>query len=194
MRELLSDIHYAEWLRDNARDPKTAERKLENVEEFVNWLSRPAAEAGEGGGLADTLARLSLMDMLDRTEKEDAGDAVHLMTLHAAKGLEFPHVFLVGMEEELLPHRNSLEGDNLEEERRLAYVGITRAQQTLTLSYADKRRKYSEEKPCEPSRFLAELPAADLQFEDGCQPASADQRQQHGRLYLDHIRSLLGRS
>ncbi len=194
VRELLSDIHYAEWLRDNARDPKTAERKLENVEEFVNWLSRPAAEAGEGGGLADTLARLSLMDMLDRTEKEDAGDAVRLMTLHAAKGLEFPHVFLVGMEEELLPHRNSLEGDNLEEERRLAYVGITRAQQTLTLSYADKRRKYSEEKPCEPSRFLAELPAADLQFEDGCQPASADQRQQHGRLYLDHIRSLLGRS
>ncbi|MGH8370458.1 MAG: 3'-5' exonuclease, partial [Gammaproteobacteria bacterium] len=136
MQELMEHTHYVDWLRDNARDPKAAEKKLENVDEFVGWLSRPGSEPGEERNLADTLAQLSLMDMLDRNQDQDAGDAISLTTLHAAKGLEFPHVFLVGMEEELLPHRNSMEGEDVEEERRLAYVGITRAQHTLTLSYA----------------------------------------------------------
>ncbi|HEX6550293.1 MAG TPA: 3'-5' exonuclease, partial [Gammaproteobacteria bacterium] len=158
---------------------------------FIGWLSRPTAEPGEERNLADTLAQLSLMDMLDRNQDEDTGDAVSLMTLHAAKGLEFPHVFLVGMEEELLPHRNSMEGENIDEERRLAYVGITRAQRTLTLSHAAKRRSYGEDRDCEPSRFLKELPEADLEWSDASRPVTDAERQQHGRLYLDHIRGLL---
>ncbi|HET7649506.1 MAG TPA: DNA helicase Rep [Gammaproteobacteria bacterium] len=191
MKELLEYTRYADWLRDNARDPKAAEKKLENVDEFTGWLSRPSTEPGEERTLADTLAQLSLMDMLDRNKDEDAGDAVSLMTLHAAKGLEFPHVFLVGMEEELLPHRNSMEGENVDEERRLAYVGITRAQRTLTLSYAARRRKYGEDRDCEPSRFLKELPESDLQWSDAARPVTDAERQQHGRLYLDQIRGLL---
>jgi ATP-dependent DNA helicase Rep len=134
------------------------------------------------------------MDMLDRNEGETDGDAVQLSTLHAAKGLEFPHVYLVGVEEENLPHRNSLEGDALEEERRLCYVGITRAQRTLTLSYADQRKKYGEVVACEPSRFLKELPREDLQFEGDAPPANAEERVAKGRAHLDSLRGLLSES
>jgi ATP-dependent DNA helicase Rep len=129
--------------------------------------------------------------MLDRNADDKDGDSVQLMTLHAAKGLEFPHVFLVGMEEEILPHRNSLEGAALEEERRLCYVGITRARQTLTLTYADKRKKYGEEISCEPSRFLKELPEDDLLTDSNAPPATAEERVARGKAYLDSLRSLL---
>jgi ATP-dependent DNA helicase Rep len=190
VKEMLEDIAYEGWLKDSAKDLPTAERKWENVLEFVQWLGRP----GDGGTLADTLGRLALMDMLDRNADDKDGDAVQLMTLHAAKGLEFPHVFLVGMEEEILPHRNSLEGDSLEEERRLCYVGITRARQTLTLSYADKRKKYGDEIACVPSRFLKELPQDDLLSDSNAPPATAEERVARGKAYLDSLRNLLNES
>ena len=88
-----------------------------------------------------------------------------MMTLHSAKGLEFPHVFLMGMEEELLPHRNAVEEGSIEEERRLAYVGITRAKRTLAITLARKRKQYGELIECTPSRFLDELPADDLEWQ-----------------------------
>jgi len=189
VKQMLEDIGYRGWLEESAKDLPSAERKWENVQEFVQWLERPIA--GEAGTLADTLGQLALMDMLDRNADDKDGDAVQLMTLHAAKGLEFPHVFLVGMEEEILPHRNSLEGDSLEEERRLCYVGITRARQTLTLTYADKRKKYGEEISCEPSRFLKELPQDDILSDSGAAPATAEERVARGRAYLDSLRGLL---
>ena len=92
---------------------------------------------------------------------------VQLMTMHASKGLEFPHVFIIGMEENLLPHRASVEDGNIEEERRLAYVGITRAQQTLAMTMAAKRRQFGETINCEPSRFIDELPQDDLTWQGG---------------------------
>ena len=189
VKEMLEDIRYEGWIRDNAKDPATGDRKWENVQEFLQWLGKPA-DGGEAS-LADTLGRLALLDMLDRNADEKSGNAVQLMTLHAAKGLEFPHVFLVGMEEEILPHRNSLEGDNLEEERRLCYVGITRARRSLTLSYAEKRRKYGEDQACEPSRFLKELPADELAFEGSAPPSTPEERVARGRAYLDSLRGML---
>ena len=193
VKQMLEDIGYRGWLEESAKDLPTAERKWENVQEFVEWLERPQGEAA--GTLTDTLGKLALMDMLDRNADDKNQDAVQLMTLHAAKGLEFPHVFLVGMEEEILPHRNSLEGDALEEERRLCYVGITRARQTLTLTYADKRKKYGEEIACEPSRFLKELPQDDL-IHEGQQttPATAEERVARGKSYIDSLRGLLNES
>ncbi len=122
------------------------------------------------------------MDILERQDEESGGDRVHLMTLHAAKGLEFPHVFLVGMEEELLPHRTSIEEDNIEEERRLAYVGITRARRTLTMTCARHRRRGGEMIACEPSRFLSELPDEDLVWEGRGQSAVTGRKEgaRHG--------------
>ena len=100
--------------------------------------------------------------MMERQEDEDQDDAVQLMTLHASKGLEFPHVYMIGLEEELLPHRNSIENDDIEEERRLMYVGITRAKKVLTISYAAQRKQFGETIDCVPSRFLEELPQDDV--------------------------------
>ena len=134
-RQLLDDIHYEDWLREQSKDIETAERRWQNVLELLDWLNRLEKKDADAS-VADLMAQLSLMDILQRNQDEAEQDAVQLMTLHAAKGLEFPHVFLVGFEEELIPHATSIQEDNIEEERRLAYVGITRAEKSLTMTMA----------------------------------------------------------
>ena len=114
-----------------------------------------------------------------------------LMTLHAAKGLEFPSVFLVGVEEELLPHANSVDEHSIQEERRLAYVGITRAQKNLTISYAKTRSRYGEASTVEPSRFLDELPPEHLEWEDK-KVITPEERQETASAYVSNLQALLG--
>jgi ATP-dependent DNA helicase Rep len=192
-RELVKEIRYEAWLRENGNDPKGVERRMANVDELINWLDH-ASHDGDGEGettLADRVARMALADILERKEDDQEQDAVYLMTLHAAKGLEFPHVFMVGMEEDILPHRNSIDDGMIEEERRLAYVGITRAQRSLTLTLAQRRRRFGEWQACEPSRFLAELPEADLALEGQDQPLSPESRKERGRIHLAHLKGLL---
>ena len=104
--------------------------------------------------------------MLDKQNDEDY-DAVQLSTLHAAKGLEYKHVFLIGVEEGILPHRESLDPGKIEEERRLMYVGITRAQRSLHISYCERRKQAREFIPCEPSRFIDEMGKEDIRFSGG---------------------------
>ena len=99
--------------------------------------------------------------MLEGRDEEEL-DAIKMSTLHASKGLEYPHVFLIGCEEDILPHANSIEGGMVEEERRLMYVGITRAQRTLTITYCGKRKRAGEWQITEPSRFLKELPGDEI--------------------------------
>jgi ATP-dependent DNA helicase Rep len=113
------------------------------------------------------------------------------MTLHGAKGLEFPHVFLAGMEEGLLPHRSSIEEDNIAEERRLAYVGLTRAQQTLVMTCAERRRRAGEIHRCEPSRFLQELPENDLSWEGRGASLSDEEKQARGKAKLASLKAML---
>jgi len=123
------------------------------VTELLEWLQRIAkSEDGseEEKTLDEIVSKIQLMDILDRNQDEQADNQVSLMTLHAAKGLEFPHVFLIGIEENILPHQNSIETDNIEEERRLAYVGITRAQHTCTFSYCTHRKRYGDITESEP--------------------------------------------
>ena len=190
-RELVREIDYAAWLRETSSEAKAAERRMANVNELLDWLQHLGGEEDAGTTLGDRVAHMTLQDILERKEDEKARDAVALMTLHAAKGLEFPHVFMVGMEEEILPHRNSIDSGTVDEERRLAYVGITRAQHTLTLTLAKRRKRFGEWQPCEPSRFLAELPEQDLIREGVDQPLAPEIRQERGRASLAHVKRLL---
>ena len=104
--------------------------------------------------IEDAIGKLVLRDMLERQQEEEEGaEGVQMMTMHASKGLEFPSVYIIGFEEEILPHRSSIEADTIEEERRPAYVGITRAKRNLALTFAAKRKQYGEVIDCTPSRF-----------------------------------------
>ena len=170
--EMLEDMDYRGWLHQQAGSTTVAERRIDNVNYLIrsieNTLQRQQDElstAASPPSLADAVAKLMLINLLERREEEDLTDRVQLMTLHAAKGLEFAHVFIIGMEEELLPHKESIAADNIEEERRLTYVGITRAQRSLVLSLAAKRKQFGEIVSTTPSRFLEELPTEDLQRE-----------------------------
>jgi len=131
-----------------------------------------------------------LQDMLERQKDEEDTNQVQLMTMHAAKGLEFPHVFIMGLEEEILPHRNSIETDNIEEERRLFYVGITRAQKTLSLTLAKKRRQYGETIDTTVSRFLDELPQDDLEWQ-GNDDSNPEAKRSRGKNALAGLRNLM---
>ncbi|MGM8225013.1 DNA helicase Rep [Cellvibrio sp. ARAG 10.3] len=170
IREMLNDIDYEGWLHQNASSSKAAEKRLENVFYLVESLQKTLDKSAnddeeEEARIEDAIAKLVLRDLLERQEEEDLSDQVQLMTLHASKGLEFPHVFMVGMEEDLLPHRNSIKDNNIEEERRLTYVGITRAQKTLTMTLAGKRKQFGDISETTPSRFLDELPPEDVERE-----------------------------
>jgi len=189
--EFIENLDYESWLQENSTSQPQAERRMGNVRELLDWLRRLAQ--GEGGGeksLAEVVAKVMLLDILDRQEEENSGDRVSLMTLHAAKGLEFPYVYLVGMEENILPHQTSIDEGNVEEERRLAYVGITRAQRQLTFSYCSHRKKYGEMADCKPSRFLDELPLEDLEWNDR-NPLPPEVRHERGRAHLADLKRLL---
>jgi len=189
--EFIENLNYEDWLQENSSSDAQADRRMGNVRELLDWLRRLAKEE-EGGGksLAEVVAKVMLLDILDRQEEENAGDRVSLMTLHAAKGLEFPYVYLVGMEENLLPHQSSVEDGNIEEERRLAYVGITRARKQLTFSYCTHRKKYGEMTDCKPSRFLDELPLDELEWNDR-KPLSEERKQEIGRAGFAALRQAL---
>jgi len=190
-RALVEEIQYADWVRENSSSDGVAERRMENVDDLLEWLNALQNRELQEKTLAEMINHLTLMDVLERQNEESDPDQVHLMTLHASKGLEFPHVFLVGMEEELLPHRSSIEEENIEEERRLAYVGITRAQRSLTLTYAARRKRYGELVRCEPSRFLQELPEEDMEWEGQKSQLSEEQKQQRGSAHLANLKAML---
>jgi ATP-dependent DNA helicase Rep len=166
--DLLKLIGYEEWLYESSPSVSAAEMRWKNVSELMRWVSEmlKGDDDNEPVTLEQAVAKLCLRDMLSRNEEEEQGDQVQLMTLHASKGLEFPHVFMVGMEEGILPHQSSIDDNMVEEERRLAYVGITRAQQSLIFTMAKERRQYGDVVRPEPSRFLYELPQDDLEWEE----------------------------
>jgi len=192
IEQLLDQVCYPDWVRSNSEDEIQAERRLKNVKELLDWLVLNDGEDGEDKTLADCVANLVLRGILDRSNDEQEGDEVSLMTIHAAKGLEFPHVFVVGLEEGLLPHRSSIDEDNIEEERRLFYVAMTRAQFGLTLSMARVRQRYGETIDCDPSRFLEELPDDDLDWQTLGRKVSTEEKMSQGNAALDQIRAILG--
>lgn len=197
VRGMLRDIDYEDWLRQNSSSPSVADRRMNNVMTLIDslqkTLERDAVEnsVDNDSGIDAAIAKLVLRDMLERQQdEEESDDRVQLMTLHAAKGLEFPHVYMIGMEEELLPHRNSIEADTIEEERRLCYVGITRARRTLTLTFCARRKQFGDMMDCAPSRFLDELPSEDVEWE-GRENADPEASKTRARATLAGLKNLL---
>ena len=162
-RQLVSEIDYASEIAKQYKEETQQETRKTILEEFINSIGQ-YVERNEDPSLTGFLETTALMDRedeADRNEKQEQ-DAVRLMTLHSAKGLEFPRVYLIGMEEGFLPHKRSIEADSekdIAEERRLAYVGVTRAMDHLTLTRAKSRMKWGKRRETVPSRFLFEMQA-----------------------------------
>jgi ATP-dependent DNA helicase Rep len=186
VEELLRRTHYAEHLAHGVRDEALRERRLGNVRELMDWFRAMASGRARAGDLAAQLA------LLGRADKDDGGDAVCLMTLHSAKGLEFRCVHIVGCEDGTLPHEGAIDEGRLDEERRLFYVGLTRAKEWLHLSYSMQGRRYGQVFQQKPSRFLDELPAGELR-RDGADPAAdAAARREAAATHLAKIAAMLG--
>ncbi len=194
LRSMVMDIDYETWVRQQTSSDKAADFRMGNVWFLIDALKNTLERDEEGGmTIEEAIAKLVLRDMLERQqEEEDGAEGVQMMTLHASKGLEFPYVFILGMEEEILPHRSSIEADTIEEERRLAYVGITRARQNLAMTFAAKRKQYGEIIECMPSRFLDELPQEDLEWE-GQEDAPVEVKAARGNDALAAMRAMLKR-
>jgi ATP-dependent DNA helicase Rep len=186
LADLVRAIDYEAWLYES-QDARTAENRWHNVEDFTGWFARKGEE--EGKTLVEMAQAIALASMFEADDGND--DAVRLSTLHAAKGLEFEHVFLVGVEEGLLPHRESVDAGTVEEERRLFYVGITRACRILTISHCARRKRAGELAMVEPSRFLRELAGDGVRMpgRDDADPSAAKAR---GAAHLADLRAILG--
>jgi ATP-dependent DNA helicase Rep len=188
LSDLMSAIDYERWLFDS-QEPRQAETKWANVIDFVGWINRKSEE--DGKTLLEMTQTIALMNLLE--SREDETDAVALSTLHAAKGLEYGHVFLVGVEEGILPHQRSESPEQIEEERRLMYVGITRAQRSLQISYCNKRRQGKEWQTCKPSRFVQELPQEEVVFSGLLPPGNAPEVSKgEGMAKLARLKAMLG--
>ncbi len=183
--DLIRAIGYEAWLYEHC-EQREAETKWNNVSDFVGWLGRKGEE--DNKNLLELTQTIALISMLDK-EDEDF-DGVQLATLHASKGLEWPHVFLIGVEEGLLPHQSSIDEDKVEEERRLMYVGVTRAQRSLTITYCDRRKVAGEWHTVEPSRFIEELGADSVKRPD----KNAVVSKEDAKAKLANLRAMLGRT
>ena len=170
-RDMSRRLDYEGYIRSGEKSAKIARRRLENVESLMSDLHNFWTR--HGGDLEKYITRLALDRSSHNNSEEEKEDKVTLMTLHSSKGLEFPGVFMVGMEDGYLPHMRAVEDEReVSEERRLAYVGITRAKELLTLTSASERTRYGKKEGREPSRFLAEIPVAKMAREVGAQTDS----------------------
>jgi ATP-dependent DNA helicase Rep len=193
-RTLISKLEYSDWLAETCTSNKQAETAMENVMELVSWIGNLQKDRDDKS-LQSIVSHLSLMSILENDNDKNQQDAVQLMTIHASKGLEFENVYLVGFEEDCLPHHQSQDLEGIEEERRLAYVGITRAVSSLTLSYAKTRQKFGDMIQCEASRYLFELPESDLEGAEHTQSKlSESEKHQQGLDTFANLKALLGTS
>jgi len=198
LNDLLAAIQYEAFLYDS-EEQRAAEVKWINVLDFIGWLTKkgePSTEYGnetDGKNLLELTQMVTLMSMLEGRENGEP-DAVKLSTLHASKGLEFGHVFLIGCEEGILPHRESVDNGKIEEERRLMYVGITRAQKSLNISWCKKRKRAGEMEMCEPSRFIAEIPKDDVRHFGNPFNKDPEASKDFGKSKMANIRAMLGKN
>ncbi len=164
VRQMIDETGYIDLVKSEAKTPQQEKIRLDNIETLYTSIQNliNKAEDDDDRTIDAVIRKLVLLDMLEQQQEEENINKVNLMTLHAAKGLEFNYVYIMGLEEDLLPHKNSVLAETVEEERRLMYVGITRAKQELTLLHARQRRAGGDMKTTTPSRFLEELPVEHL--------------------------------
>ncbi|MGP5193347.1 UvrD-helicase domain-containing protein [Psychrobacter celer] len=195
VRQMIDETGYIDFVRSDAKTPQQEKNRLDNIDMLYTSIQSliNRAEDDEDRTIDTIIRKLVLLDMLEQQQEEENTNKVNLMTLHAAKGLEFDFVYIMGLEEEMLPHRNSIISETIEEERRLMYVGITRARRELTLTLATQRRAGGQMRVTSESRFLDELPEDHLDW-----PAKAKKKkaskdpEKVADEYLANIRALLG--
>jgi ATP-dependent DNA helicase Rep len=183
--EIIRRTNYTEHLRGEAKDEAARARRLENLAELGDWFRAMSKDGTRAGDLAAQLA------LLAHADRDDPGNALRLMTLHSAKGLEFRFVYIVGVEDGTLPHAGGIDEGRLDEERRLFYVGITRAKERLCLAYAARSRRYGEIISNEPSRFLTELPQDDLHWDGRDAEQDAESKRELASSHISRLASLL---
>jgi len=174
--QFVAEAGYLEEIRRSEKNPDTADNRIRNLKDLIATLDNNRSTDGAPVSALERLQTFLEDITLDseREEEQEVANAVTLITMHSCKGLEFPHVYIVGMEEGLLPHSRSKVEGTLEEERRLFYVSITRAMQTLNITHCGGRKKYGQLTPCHPSTFLKELPPELVEHADekGRQPVA----------------------
>ena len=195
VRQMIDETGYIDFVRSDAKTPQQEKNRLDNIDMLYTSIQSliNRAEDDEDRTIDTIIRKLVLLDMLEQQQEEENTNKVNLMTLHAAKGLEFDFVYIMGLEEEMLPHRNSIISETIEEERRLMYVGITRARRELTLTLATQRRAGGQMRVTSESRFLDELPEDHIDWPAKAKKKKASQDPEKvADEYLANIRALLG--
>lgn len=197
VKQMIDETGYIDMIRAEAKNPQQEKVRIDNIETLYasiqNLINR--ADDKEERTIEAVIRKLVLLDMLEQQQEEENTNKVNLMTLHAAKGLEFNYVYIMGLEEDLLPHRNSILAESIEEERRLMYVGITRAKRELILTLANQRRSGGQMRTTTPSRFLDELPDELLDAPASLKKsATSDKPKKTADDYLATIQALLNES
>ncbi|QCI19103.1 DNA helicase Rep [Buchnera aphidicola] len=165
---IIHDIEYESWLSKNLKEPDKIKKSINNIYILSNWIKSllKGSNFEKPMNLLEIITKMTLRDIINNEKKPKNSNQVQLMTLHSSKGLEFSSVFIIGMSEGVLPNIKSINENNIEEERRLAYVGMTRAKKQLFLTYCQTRIQYGQKLYTIPSRFLFELPKEDLHWDE----------------------------
>ncbi|AJC49001.1 UvrD-helicase domain-containing protein [Allofrancisella guangzhouensis] len=191
--EFVERISYRQWLIDSSSSEKQAEFRYANVLEVIRWIINQLEDEAYNGldSLSSVLNKMLLIDILDRDNEEKNDDQVQIITMHASKGLEFKKVYIMGMEDGILPHQQSIEEESIEDERRLAYVAITRAKENLTITLTKHRKKFGEKIVTVPSRFIEELPETDLYWV-GSEKECPETRKENSKQNLSALKNMFG--
>ncbi|MBU6181106.1 MAG: ATP-binding domain-containing protein, partial [Verrucomicrobia bacterium] len=188
-RELLREIDYDTFLRKNCKTEEEFDMRRRNVAELIDGMHSHREKSKRG--LRGFLDSVALMQEREERKEEDKGTGVSLITMHAAKGLEFPVCYIIGVEEGILPHSRSIEEGSRDEERRLLYVGITRAMEDLTLTWCHSRKRYGDKMPCMPSSFFKELSREELHETSYESLASAPADEDFAADYFARMKAML---
>jgi DNA helicase-2/ATP-dependent DNA helicase PcrA len=191
LKALIEEINYRNYISGLYKTQEAAFRRIENIDGFIESITH--YESGEESpSLHGFLETMALTDLMEEKE-EKSSHGITLISFHSSKGLEFPVVFIAGVEEDILPHKKSADRDeDIEEERRLFYVGITRAMNELYITYTDRRSKYGKEKPSVPSRFLKEIPEEAIKRLDRFEKLDPEQEKVYAKKFFANIKAILG--